>query len=328
MLVDNIFKLVNKFGAKEDQLSANFGFILKNNNKILGKFLKKIGIIAKRKDLKQIDIETQVAYDSGKSRIDLQLIIPNQCLIFLESKITAIKPDINVIFNQLKKYRQILEDKKLEYDKIKLVYVGKDPITKKELSSLKKKLKLKNDEFFFFSWEYLLNLTEEFKQKELIKLFNNYIGDSMYNKKIIKEQMIKKIPEVLCIFTHPDFWELSEKKNIAVQKKSTPDAQYIAFLRIKLKRGKGVTSAITHIARVNSTEIVPLKEVFSGLPKLLKRAREENNLQVAVKRYNLEKIEKLANEIVHDSNKGRVNFKTTSGELLHARSTKEIHVKF
>ena len=32
--VDNIFNLVKKFSKEEDQLSASFGFILKNNKKI------------------------------------------------------------------------------------------------------------------------------------------------------------------------------------------------------------------------------------------------------------------------------------------------------
>ena len=76
MLVDNIFKLINRFGAKEDQLSAGFGVVLKNNKKVLEKFLKKIRISVKSKNLNKIDIETQIAYDSGESRIDLQLVIP------------------------------------------------------------------------------------------------------------------------------------------------------------------------------------------------------------------------------------------------------------
>ena len=86
MQVDNIFKLINKYRAEEDQLSAGFGFILQNNRKILDTFLRKLGIRLSAKELKQVDIETQVSYDFGSSRIDLQLTIYNNFLVFLESK--------------------------------------------------------------------------------------------------------------------------------------------------------------------------------------------------------------------------------------------------
>ncbi|MEK7123870.1 MAG: hypothetical protein AAB851_03195 [Patescibacteria group bacterium] len=241
----------------------------------------------------------------------------------MESKIVSTKE--STILNQLKKYKQILENRRLEYSKIRLVYVGKNSITKKEFNYLKKKLKLKKDEFFFFSWEDLLNLTMPFKQKEFIKLFNDFIGDSMHNKKSIWEQQIKNIVEVLCVFTNQDFWELTEKKNIAVQGVSAPDAQYMAFLRTH--RGKGVKSAITHIARVSSTEIVSIGESYSNMPKLLRGVKEKkyNLNQDMHKRYNLEKVEKLPCEIIHDCNKGQVKFKTRFSELLRAKSTKDIH---
>jgi len=50
MHVDNIFELVNKFSKEEDQISASFGFILKNNRKILQKFLNEINIDLKSKE--------------------------------------------------------------------------------------------------------------------------------------------------------------------------------------------------------------------------------------------------------------------------------------
>lgn len=320
MQVSNIFNLVN--GKQEDQLSASFGFILKNDIKILDSFLRTLGIILNRKELKIADIETQATYDSGESRIDLHILIPNRFLIFLESKI-FLSPKID---RQLIKYSKILNNKRNQYEGLRLVYVNKYPATSVDIERIRVKLKLKPKEFSFFSWEDLIKLTKPIENKEIIKLFKEYIGDSMFNKKIIKEQKIKNIPEVLVLFTDPDFWQLSRKKNIAVQRNSAQDAQYVAFLRVR--RGKGIKSAITHIARVEYTETnIPIKKSFSGFPKLIKRSKEKKwNKPGIHKQYHLEKIESLAHEIIHNSNKGMVKFRTTLGELLRAKTTKDIRI--
>lgn len=113
MQVDNIFELVNKFSKEEDQISASFGFVLKNNKKILKKFLNKIQINIKPKELKKVDIETQVPYDSGNSIIDLSLTIYNRFLVFIESKLYKNEQKIS---KQLLKYKDILWTKKAEYD--------------------------------------------------------------------------------------------------------------------------------------------------------------------------------------------------------------------
>ena len=331
MLVDNIFKLVNKFSKEEDQLSANFGFMLKNDKEILKSFFKKLRVSVRPGELKQIDIETQVPYDSGKSRIDLQIIIPNKLLIFLESKIASTK--VAAVYEQLKKYREILMARKSEYGGIRLVYVGKLPLSEGEINALRRKLKLKPGEFLFFSWEDLLNLARVSRKKELVNLFNSYIGDSMHNKKIIHEQKLKKVVDVLVVFTNPAFWEMTCKKNIAVQGNSAPDAHYIAFLRIGLPERK--RSAITHIAEVEYTEInVPLKTMFVGLPIETKRAlvqhlkSREIDLARTHKHYVLKKgsLVPLAREIIHDSNKGMLYFRTTMKELLRVKTTRGIKV--
>ncbi len=98
MHVDNIFELINKFSNEEDQVSAAYGFILKDNAKIVQKFLNKIEINLKPKELKRVDIETQVSYDSGESRIDLQLTIYDRFLVFIESKLYT---SVKAIFKQL-----------------------------------------------------------------------------------------------------------------------------------------------------------------------------------------------------------------------------------
>ncbi|KYK34790.1 MAG: hypothetical protein AYK22_04770 [Thermoplasmatales archaeon SG8-52-3] len=325
MLVDNIFELVNKFSKEEDQISANFGFILKNNKKILDKFLKIIDIELRPRELKEVDIETQVSYDGGKSRIDLQLTIYDRFIVFIESKLYK---NEEKIFDQLLKYKKILEKKRGEYDgNFRLVYVNKQPIKPDIIQRLMKRLGLTEREFFFFSWENLVNLTEECPNRETVKLFKKYIGDAMYAKKVIKEQKIKDIVEVLVVYTEPAYWELAKKKGIAVQGNSTPDARYIAFLRTH--RGKKKRSAITHIAEVKYTEShVPRRITYEGFPNLVERAEKRGqDLEGTHKHYYLGEIVKLSREIPHlkgEGSKAQVNFRTKMSELLRVESVGKI----
>lgn len=325
MRVDNVFELVNKFSKEEDQISASFGFILKNNKKILDKFLKIIKIDIKPRELGEVDIETQVSYESRESIIDLQLTIYNRFLVFVESKLYK---NEEKIFDQLEKYKKILEKKRAEYENtIRLVYVNKQPVKPEVIQILREKLKLSKNEFFFFSWEDLINLTEESSKKETVKLFKKYIGDTMYAKKVIKEQKIKDIVEVLVVYTTPAYWELAEKKRIAVQKNATPDAKYIAFLRTH--RGKKIRSAITHIAEVKYTEkYVPRRVTYEGFPYLIERAKKKgHDLDKTHKHYYLGEIVKLSREIPHlkgEGPKAQVNFRTKMSELLRVESVGKI----
>lgn len=327
MRVSNIFELIKKFSNEEDQLSAGFGFILKNNPKLLSQFLSKLGIDLTRKDLMTVDIETQVPHDSAKSRIDLQLSIYSKFLVFLESKLSKSEKTITDT-EQLNKYKKILEARRLEHNnKVILVYVSKYPIGKESIDDLRVKLNLPKDEFFFFSWEDLISLTEKENKKETVRLFIKYLGDTMHAKKIISEQKIKDIVEVLVIYTNPDFWKLAQKKNIAVQYNSTPDARYIAFLRTH--RGEGKRSAITHIAEVKHTEShIPLKVTFKGFPSLVEHAKQRGkSLEDTRKHYILGKIIPLSKEIPHligEGTKAQVNFSTKLSELLRVNSVGEI----
>lgn len=321
MNVDNIFNLVNKFSKEEDQISATFGFILKNNKKVLNKFLKKILINVKPKELKKVDIETQTPYNSGNSIIDLQLTIYDKFLVFIESKLYK---NEETICNQLLKYKNVLEAKRVEYDNtIRLIYVNKQPMSDETVKKLRKYLELSESEFFFFSWEDLIKITNECAHKETIKLFKEYIGDTMYAKKIIEEQKIKDIVEVLVIYTNPAFWELAEKKQIAVQKDSAPDARYLAFLRTH--RGDGKRSAITHIAEVKHTEShVPLNKICKNFPDIIDHIRKRGKkLERPCKQYILQPLIKLCREIPHikgEGTKAQVNFQTKMSELLSAKS--------
>ena len=157
----------------------------------------------------------------------------------------------------------------------------------------------------------------------------------MHNKKIIQEQKIKNISDVLVIFTNPTFWEMTLQKNIAVQAKSSPDTRYIAFLRthLKNKKGKRERSGITHIAEVDYTELRPRNEMFEGLNKKTKddlyrhvvtqRKRELNELH---KVYFLKKdsIRELPRKIDHHGAGVMVKFSAKMSDLLCAKTTRDI----
>lgn len=328
MLVGNIFSLIH--GKQEDQLSSSFGFILKNNRPILKKFLEHINIRLTEKELKAVDIETQTTYDSGESRIDLHLLIPNRFLIFLESKIVT-APKIDA---QLLKYSKILNKNRGNYEGVRLVYVNKFPLRREDLEKLRHRLRLRHNEFFFFSWEDVLNLTSVAKNKETIKLFSNYIGDSMFSKKIIGEQKIKNVVDVLVVLTRPAFMEIHRRKNMAVQINGAPDAHYLAFQ--ETGRPNGQRSAITHIAEVEYTENnVPRKDMLKGLPikvqqSLLAHMKARNaDLNGVHKQYVFKpgSFKKLAREIPSVGAGPMVKYKTTMGDLLRAETTKDLRKK-
>ncbi len=326
MRVDNIFELTNKSRKEEDQLSANFGFILKNNKEILNLFLKEIGIKLLPKELKQVDIETQISYNSNESKIDLQLTVYSKFLVFIESKLY--KNDEDKIFEQLNKYKNILYEKKAEYTAgIRLVYVNKFDVDKKIIEKLRTRLNVSKKEFFFFTWEDLIKLDEKYSKKETVRLFHNYIQDAMYNKKEIKEQKIKDIVELLVVYTNPIFWELANKKNIVVQNNMAPDAKYIAFLRTHRDNKK--RSAITHIAEVKYTEKnVPVKNSFKGFPELIKDATKKKYIYELHKEYHLDNIIELAKEIpsIKGPARGQVYFQTKMSELIRVNNISEIKI--
>lgn len=329
MNVDNIFNLLNKFDKEEDRISAGFGFLLKQNRKMLKAFLKKINVATSDKELKNVDIETQVAYDSGESRIDLRLTIYGNFLVFLESKIVK---NEDKIIEQLNKYAKILNSLKDQYDdRIRLIYISKLLINPQKLESMFSKIKLDRDKIFFYCWEDLLKLAQQYIKGQIYKQFTAYMGDKMFSKRTIKEQKIKDIVEVLVIHTNEENWQLIQRKKLAVQGNGTPDVQYLAFYRThrKDKKGKTLSQAITHIADVISTETnVPLSETVKGVPDLERWYKQKNKeLSTTQKRYNLGKLIKLDREIPFikgGKSIGQVKFKTKMSELLRARTVSDL----
>jgi hypothetical protein len=108
---------------------------------------------------------------------------------------------------------------------------------------------------------------------KLNELFLDYVGDMMSERKVIKDQNIGKVQEVLIVATDPDWWELAQKKYIVAQSNGTPDARYVAFYRTEPEK------AITHIAEVESTESnASPREIYREFPRILAKGRKRGRL--------------------------------------------------
>jgi hypothetical protein len=292
MRTANIFHLVHRFGAKEDQISASFGFILQANPPALQALLDRLGLArVTNRELREIDIETQVPYsgiDSPTSRIDLQIRLPGRYLVFLESKLGSTP----ALLKQLNKYASQLTAARDEYDAIRLVLVTQFERAS-EAESLAQKLRardgLKPAEFVYLRWEQILqlvaNLPARPRMRMINELFIDYVGDMMSDRKVMKEQIIGKVQEVLVAATDPDWWDLAQKRHIAVQDNGTPDARWVAFYRIKPE------AAITHIAEVEWTESnVNARELFRAFPRILAQGKKRGWIDKPQKVYHIKEL--------------------------------------
>lgn len=114
----------------------------------------------------------------------------------------------------------------------------------------------------------------------------------MSDKRIIEDQKVKEVGDVLIASTSKEFWDCNKAKTIAFQGNSSKDVQYVAFYRTS------PISAITHIGKVKYTEKnVPAKETVSGFPDLAKIAKRRKWYDSRHKVYHLESIEELPNPI-------------------------------
>ncbi|NVM55784.1 MAG: hypothetical protein HWN66_18940, partial [Candidatus Helarchaeota archaeon] len=237
--VGNVFDLVHRFGNEEDQISANFGFILKVNRDVLKYFLgKKLAIPMlniKDKELKEIDIETQIPYGGKaeeRSKIDLQMKLEGRFIVFLESKLG----ESRLPKDQLGKYGKILNDFRPFYDHLRLVlatqFDRKDEF-EKEVENIMWQTGLRRKEFRYVRWEEIRQIVAEHTKQTKTKFINDkfleYVGDKMSDKKVISEQKLKDIHEVLIASTDPEHWEATLKTNTGFQNNNCPDAQYYAF---------------------------------------------------------------------------------------------------
>lgn len=324
--VKNVFDLVHHFGNEEDQISANFGFMLKTNDDVLIDLLNMLKIDTKglkRSERKSIDIETQVPYSVKPeiNIIDLRIKLSDKFLIFIESKIWGNK--IREI--QTKKYAQLLQIEKQDYDQIRFVYITQFN-QRKIFEKTRKVILLEDGEYYYLRWQEILDLVKKHNIKGELKfinqLFLDYVGDKMSDKKIISEQKIGDIKEVMINVTDPNFWELTLKMNIACQSNDTPDAQYVAFYR------SDPINAITHIAKVKYTEKnVSSRETFNKFPKILDKGQKRGWLDAPLKVYYLEELVELPfpiKKMKGDRAVVRNKWFKTFAQLLDARTLRDL----
>lgn len=291
---DNVFNLVHHFGNEEDQVSANFAFILRINKNFLLRFLNEcLKLNVSKKDIKNIDIETQVVYSEKNSVVDIQITLGNKFFVIIESKIWNNKPQKK----QLIKYAKVLKSKRVEgiYKNMRLVLItqlDENSLSEDIMSRIILDGMLNKDDFYYLRWMELKQLFEKSysigKEKFINELFMRYLGDKMADKKIIKEQRIKDVEEVLIKSTNPDWLEHVQKTKLVCLANNTPDAQYVAIYRTS------PSSAITHIAKVVYTENNVLARLTcKDYPDIIQKGTEKGWIDNLHKVYHLEELIEL-----------------------------------
>ncbi len=322
MLTDNIFRLVNRFGAEEDQVSANFAFMLGLDAPALGDFLRKCGLPPETKD---VEVRVQVPYEGGSSRIDIEIRKRGAFLLFLESKIWG-----NPLHKgQLLKYAKILRARKEEYGIAVRLLVATQMDQSVRFYRFAKGFPLDESEYLYLRWKDVQDMiagssTKGWK-KGVKRMFLDYAGDMMRDKRVVSNMRVGDLAEVLVWSTTPDFWEVNRRRHFCTAKMlfedgrkapETADAMFIAFYRV------APISAITHIAQVKSIEsYVPTEEVYKGTA--MERKAEEWGTIVKV--YRLGRFVELPRPIPKGKAVPIISYrKTTLTKLLSARTIADL----
>jgi len=318
MRVDNVFSLVHHFGSEEDQVSACFAFILKINEKVLQKFLRTIGVHVMRKELKSVDIETQVNYE-GTGIIDVRILLRGRFIVFIESKIWGNPPSEQ----QLNKYAELLDSIRPEYGNLVRLILITHVERRERFLEISKEIPLSANEKHYFRWKDLQDMVERSytggHRKYINRMFLNYLGDKMRDVKIIEDQQIKDVEEIIIVSTTPEFWEINKSGLFCTQAmtKSAANAQYVAFYRTS------PISAVTHIAKVTKTESnVPSAETY----KNTSIESEAKSWEGFEKVFRLEKIRELPREIKAGKKRKMIRtfMYTTFDRLLTAKTLDDL----
>lgn len=283
---DNIFRLVHHFGAEEDQVSANFAFMLSQNPQALEAFLEACDLPPEPKG---VEIRVQVPYEDRTSKVDIEIRKGGDFLVFLESKIRGRPLDAQ----QLSKYAKILKASKRKHDiKVRLVAVTQtDQGSRFDRMSEETSLDLDHEEVLYFRWEDLHKMLRREStvgwRKELMKMFDAYMGEMMKNKIDVEDLKVGELEEVLVQATNAEYWAVNKEYGFCTgtvehkdgrRSKVPSDALFVAFYRTK------PDSAITHIARVNSIErYANSGDVYKDTP--MERVQKEFGAKVKVYRF-------------------------------------------
>lgn len=262
MKVDNIFKLVHHFGDEEDQVSACFAFILRINDGVLIDVLHDLGLRIDDQELRHVEIETQVPH-KNMGIVDIQISLKYKFLVFVESKIRGNRPTRQ----QLVKYANSLNRLKPRFgDHIRLVLITQVE-RGEEFSKMAKQIPLLPGETHYLRWKDLQEKVEKNLEKGkkvyVNSMFLEYLGDTMKDEKVIGEQRIGDIEEIVVVSTTPEWWEINRTRLFYTQsmRYKPREAQYVAFYRTDPIR------AITQIAKVVRTKLnVPAEKTYKDTP--------------------------------------------------------------
>jgi len=324
---DNIFSLVHYFGSEEDQISACFAFILGQNRRFRRRILgTEFRLPESLVDRRGIEIETQVHYPEENSVIDVEVALPGRFHVVVESKIWENQPSVD----QLVKYARFLRSRQVDEveDQIRLVLITQSEDDSRFEQAVAEVLRLglmARRDLVHLRWKDVLDIFKETREagsrKALNDLFARYLEDKMGDRKIISEQKVADLREVLVQATDEDWWDFLLKRNLICNDNNTPDALYIAVYRTHPH------CAITHVARVKeSRRNVPWRESYKGFPNILRKGKERGWPTETHKEFLVEEPVPLPHPIIKPPGPRGIRNKvfTTLAKLLAAKTLADL----